>query len=138
MPHSQGIFFPLLDQSEAAMSQRNSGYARRPDEDYPTPDWVAAIIARYLQERNVRMIWDPAAGNGQFAEALKTGGLCVIATGDDFFAYKKLPQSIDGICSNPPYGDDRKGTLACNFIRHALELAPVVGRCCSESILIPL
>ena len=110
------------------MSQRSSGYARRANEDYSTPDWVTKIIAEHLIVRQrVRTIWEPAAGHGALAAALKDNGLRVIVTGGDFLAQITAPEPVDCICTNPPYGDDRRGFLACEFIRHALTLAPVVA-----------
>lgn len=118
------------------MSQRASGYARRASEDYPTPAWVTAIVADHLRIRErVQTIWEPAAGNGALADSLVREGFAVIATRDDFLKYDAPPErSLDGrnlpvdcICTNPPYGDDRKGLLACAFIRHALDLVPVVA-----------
>jgi hypothetical protein len=104
------------------MSQRASGYERRPNEDYPTPDWVAAAIAGYLKRRALH-VWEPAAGNSAFAKALGSAGFKVYASADDFFQYRAPPhERIDAIATNPPYGDDRRGLLACAFIRHALAL----------------
>jgi len=110
------------------MSQRASGFARRPSEDYPTQPWVAKIIGDHLRVRErVRTIWEPAAGDGAFAATLEADGFRVVATTDDFLSHTKPPEPVDCICTNPPYGDDRKGFLACEFIRHALTLAPVVA-----------
>ena len=44
------------------MSQRASGSARRPDEAYPTPPWIAAIMAGWLESEGVTVVWEPAAG----------------------------------------------------------------------------
>ena len=105
------------------MSQRNSGYARRPDEDYPTPEWVAAIIAKRLRRGGIGKVWEPAAANPALVHGLTAAGLEVIATDDDFLRRQATPDSgIDAIVTNPPYGADRRGTLACDFIRHALTL----------------
>jgi predicted RNA methylase len=105
------------------MSQRASGYARRANEDYPTPARVTKIIAEHLRVRErVRTIWEPAAGNGALAAALKDEGFRVVTTADDFLSHTKTPEPVDCICTNPPYGDDRRGVLACDFIRHALKL----------------
>jgi hypothetical protein len=104
------------------MSQRASGYARRANEDYPTPDWVTAAIAEYLRRRAL-YIWEPAAGHGALAIRLMADGFRVIATADDFLQYAAPPHSrIDAIVTNPPYGADRRGALASDFIRHALSL----------------
>jgi hypothetical protein len=104
------------------MSQRASGYDRRPNEDYPTPAWVTAAIAGYLR-RYALHLWEPAAGNGALADALVDCGFGVIATTDNFLARTALPHDrIDAIVTNPPYGEDRRSALACDFIRHALKL----------------
>jgi hypothetical protein len=104
------------------MSQRASGYARRPDEDYQTPTWLAATIADYLRSR-VQHVWEPAAGNGALAQALRAECFKVTATTDDFLK-RRFPPILPsgGIVTNPPYGEDRRGELACDFIRHALHL----------------
>jgi len=104
------------------MSQRASGYARRANEDYPTPDWVTAAIAEYLRCRAFH-IWEPAAGHGALAKALTAGGFRVVATANDFLRHSAPPDLwIEAIVTNPPYGSDRRGALACDFIRHALSL----------------
>jgi len=110
------------------MSQRASGYARRPNEDYPTPAWVAKVIADHLRIRErVRTVWEPAAGNGALAAALTAEGFVVTATTDDFLAYIAAPEPTDCICTNPPYGEDRRSLIACEFIRQSLTLAPIVA-----------
>ena len=101
------------------MSQRASGYPRRPDEDYPTPRWVAAIVAEYLRCAEVREIWEPAAGNPALAEGLRAEGLEVAASAADFFRHTPPISRAGAIVTNPPYGDDRRATLACDFIRRA-------------------
>jgi hypothetical protein len=109
------------------MSQRASGFVRRPNEDYPTPRWVTAIIAEHLRVRErVKAIWEPAAGNGELTRGLEDAGFTVVATVGDFFTIAP-PDAIDAIVTNPPYGGDRKGLMACDFIRRALGLAPVVA-----------
>jgi hypothetical protein len=104
------------------MSQRASGYARRANEDYPTPPWVTAVIARHLLPRAVH-IWEPAAGHGALAQALTDDWrFRVSATGDDFFGHSSLPDPcVDAIVTNPPYGADGRNLIACAFIRHALK-----------------
>jgi hypothetical protein len=110
------------------MSQRASGFARRPNDDYRTPAWVAKIIAEHLRVRErVQTVWEPCAADGLFAAALEAEGLKVVATTDDFLSYMAPPAAIDAICTNPPYGDDQRGFLACEFIRQALTLARVVA-----------
>lgn len=102
------------------MSQRASGYDRRPDEAYPTPAWIVAIIADWLKGEGVSVVWEPAAGEGCLASALAVEGLEVIATHDDFFWRAAMPEGVDTIATNPPYGVS--GKLAAEFIRHAFKL----------------
>lgn len=126
------------------MSQRASGYARKPDEEYPTPSWVAGIIGDYLRKYGVRHIWEPAAGHIGLANALAQQGFYVTATHTDFLQaarpYGSAPwqqdipgpimsnppgdhgRGVDAIVTNPPYGADKRGKLASDFIRHALTL----------------
>jgi hypothetical protein len=75
------------------MSQRASGYARRPDEAYDTPPWVAAIVANWLRGEGVSVVWEPAAGEGCLASALAVEGVEVIATHDDFFWRSAMPEA---------------------------------------------
>jgi hypothetical protein len=102
------------------MSQRASGYARRPDEVYPTPPWVTLLLAPYLKRRNITDVWEPAAGNGLLASVLRGEGFRVVETRDNFFSLNEPPKDTDAIVTNPPYGDDRRGAMARDFIRHAL------------------
>ena len=105
------------------MSQRASGYVRRRDEEYPTPAWVAGVIAGYLRSEGVRKVWEPAAGHPAFADALTAEGFRVTATATDFFAYQAAPvRGLEAIATNPPYGADRRGKLAADFVRHAIGL----------------
>jgi hypothetical protein len=107
------------------MSQRVSGYPRVVDDVFETPSWVTRVIAPYLRDHCL-YVWDPANGpRSKIADVLRTEGLDVIATNDDFLSRTSLPYArIDGIMTNPPYGVS--GKLACQFIGHALELVPVV------------
>ena len=52
------------------MSQRPSGYARKPDEAYETPAWVLVALLAQLQVP-IRRAWDPCAGSGRLVVALK-------------------------------------------------------------------
>lgn len=100
------------------MSQRNSEYPRRADDDYATPTWLAGTIAPYLHDIGVLNIWEPAPGAGSLVIALGIGGFNVLAPGGNFLT-EAAPPFIDAIVTNPPYG---RGELACSFIRHALTL----------------
>lgn len=110
------------------MSQRNSGYARQPDDQYETPHWVVQTLLPYLPRTNCTYAWDPAAtacGSSQIAEALRVAGYEVVATRDDFLAKSQPPHRVNVIVCNPPWGVG--GRLACQFIEHALALVPHVA-----------
>jgi hypothetical protein len=109
------------------MSQRDSGYDRKPDDFYETPAWVTNALQPYLV--GVRMIWDPAAGRGAMVKAMSTwpavkvratdlrGGIDFLTVG----ATNSLP--LDAIVCNPPY------SMAQAFIDQALQLTrPWCGR----------
>ena len=103
------------------MSQRRSEYPRQDGEDYRTPAWVAAPIARHLRKRNVANVWEPANGAGHLTAALEAERFTVFPTGGDFLERMKMPDGdIDGIVTNPPYGEKGRNELAVDFIRHAL------------------
>ena len=108
------------------MSQRISGYPRQSDETYETPRWVSQVAAAHLRGR-CAFLWEPANGPGsKLTEALQAEGFHVIGTNDDFLLRDSLPDPrIEAIITNPPYGPN--GRLACAFIAHALELAPIVA-----------
>jgi hypothetical protein len=80
------------------------------------------VIARYLRRAGVTDVWEPCAGGGKFAAALADEGFAVVATQTDFLSHPVPREDIDAICTNPPYGADRQGKLACEFIRRALAL----------------
>jgi hypothetical protein len=101
------------------MSQRNSGYVRQEMEDYSTPPWVGAVIARWLQRQSVRSIWEPAPGRGQLGRALAAHGFSVHETDTDFFLFPQAME-VDALVTNPPYG--KRGELAERFIRRALDM----------------
>lgn len=104
------------------MSQRASGYDRRPDEDYPTPSWVAGALAPFLRRMRVRSIWEPAPGAGNLAFALKDLEFEVVATSSNFFTYQGMPlPKLDAIVTNPPYGPPKGGDQAATFIRTAIQ-----------------
>ena len=107
------------------MSQRISGYARQPDDEYETPAWCTQVAAPHLAKLRLRL-WDPANGpQSAIAAELRACDFEAWATNDNFLARTSPPYScIDGVCTNPPYGS--QGKLACQFISHALNLVPVV------------
>ena len=97
------------------MSQRDSGYAGIPRDEYSTPRWVTRALLPQI--RDIHLVWDPASGSGQMARALKAAGLQVL--GQDFLLAKAEP--VQAIITNPPYA------LAQEFIEHALELTKPDG-----------
>jgi hypothetical protein len=110
------------------MSQRISGYRRKPDEAYETISaWP--IIALLMNLGHVHMAWDPCDRNsGQLVATLRHHGVRAIGTTEDFLAISTPPADVDALITNPPYGESRRGELAVAFIEHALELA--VPRVC--------
>jgi hypothetical protein len=106
------------------MSQRYSGYARQPNDEYETPPWVTRCVVPYLR---CSYVWDPANGpSSKLAQALRREGFKVVATNDDFLSRDCLPHPrVDGIVTNPPYGPT--GRVARQFIEHAIALAPSVA-----------
>jgi hypothetical protein len=107
------------------MAQRNSGYARQRGDEYETPAWVTRVVVPYLRQ-HCSHVWDPANGPAsKIASVLLQEGLDATATKNNFLLQTSLPDNrIDGVCTNPPYGVG--GRLACEFIVHALALAPIV------------
>jgi predicted RNA methylase len=123
------------------MAQRFSGYDRQKRESYPTPRWVTELLIPHLP-RDLKEIWEPAAGNGVMAAALREGTGARVYASDikpmfwcdvfsgDFFKYQCHPivdaERPQAIITNPPYGV--QGREAEAFIEHALTLmAPVNG-----------
>lgn len=106
------------------MSQRNSGYDRKPLDLYSTPTWVTESLLGYIDARP-GTVWECAAGPGAMVRVL-TGRFVVLATdvakGEDFLQARVLPDpSIRTIITNPPY------KLADQFVRHALQLTRPFG-----------
>jgi len=105
------------------VSQRNSGYARRANDNYPTPAWVTDALIPHLPIKNC-VVWEPAAGSGQMVAALSSAGFDVaasdIANGQDFLT-QPAPRPFRAIITNPPY------ELATEFIERALSIMPADG-----------
>lgn len=107
------------------MSQRQSGWERRPLEKYESPAWVTSALLGFIQAKP-GTIWEPACGQGQMVRVLKDQFLVLasdIDAGTDFLKAQRLPDpAVRGIITNPPYN------LAEDFCAHALKLtAPVKG-----------
>ena len=129
------------------MSQRHSAYARKLHDLYATPEWVTSALLPHLP--GLDEAWEPAAGDGSMARALRESGVAVIATElaplagfpilasgrfvglhkagfgpiyrQDFFD-ARFPLKPN-IVSNPPF------TRCQEFVEHALALTqPEQGR----------
>lgn len=100
-------------------------------EYYPTPPWAARAIARFLLDLDpaATSCWEPACGEGHFAEPLSElfprvlatdihdhgyGGVRDFLAGDD-------AEDVDWVATNPPF-DGEFGT-ATAFAREALRRA---------------
>jgi hypothetical protein len=103
------------------VSQRVSGYRRVPDETYETIAWP--VVALLMQLGSVGCAWDPCdRGSGRLVATLRRGGIKAIGTAQDFLAITTMPTGVDALITNPPYGVNRRGEVAVQFIAHALEL----------------
>lgn len=102
------------------MSQRNSGYQKKPFCFYTTPAWVTECLLGEILTRP-GSIWEPACGDRQMVRVL-TPHFLVLGTDirvkeADFLKSNALPHSaVRGIVTNPPYD------LAEEFCAHALQL----------------
>lgn len=100
------------------MSQRDSGYARKPRDFYATPAWVTEALLPHI--RPLSIVWEPACGKGDMVAVLKSWCDDVIATDiahdENFLTYQSPPRKVCGIITNPPYD------CAPRFIEHALRL----------------
>jgi hypothetical protein len=103
------------------MSQRISGYARVPDEQYETVTWPVLALLQHLPE--IKHVWDPCdRGSGKLVDTLLIRKINAYGTEHDFLSIDEPPVSTDAIITNPPYGDRRRGEMAVAFIEHALAL----------------
>jgi hypothetical protein len=101
------------------MSQRTSGYERKANDLYETPEWVTEALIPHVPDR-VQKVWEPACGSGKMLNALCQFGnfLSVrgndLAEGRDFLTQEQ--DDSEAIITNPPYG------LAQEFIENALTI----------------
>jgi len=106
------------------MSQRPSGYERKPDESYDTVAWP--VVALLSQLPNIKLAWDPCHGAGCLVATLRSQGIDAVGTSADFFSIA-APPGVTDIITNPPYGASRRGELAELFIERALSV-PLIKR----------
>jgi len=112
------------------MGKHERSYLRVERDHYPTPAWVVAALAEYVN-LNGRDIWEPATGSGQMAEALKDAGAARVYCTDivkydypldalfDFTSIQRLnlAEPFDMI-TNPAFGP--RGKTAEAFIEAGL------------------
>jgi hypothetical protein len=119
------------------VTRTTSGYERRDNDLYETPEWVAAAMAEVIPLKG-RIVWEPAVGPGKFARAMTALGAQVYGTDlvdygsaaqhglYDFSSDEPPPvRGFHGIVTNPPYGLRNK--LAETFVRKALARIPCGG-----------
>jgi len=85
------------------MSQRPSGYVRRPDEDYATVEWPVLALLTALRLAPMGKIWDPCNGAGKLVATLRAHGFDAIGTSTDFFTITSVPAGVSDLITNPPY-----------------------------------
>jgi hypothetical protein len=109
------------------MGKHERGFERVDKDLYPTPAWVVAALAEYL-DLDGKVIWECATGTGKMAEALKAAGAAVYCSDIvhrdyplngvfDFTTEENpptLPPIVDLIVTNPAYGQGNR--LAIKFI----------------------
>jgi hypothetical protein len=105
------------------MSQRPSGYERKANDLYETPEWVTETLIPHIPER-VRTVLEPSCGSGKMVRVLIRKFPVVagfdLQRGHNFLEY--MGTQHHAIITNPPYG------LAQEFIENALTLTrPVNG-----------
>jgi hypothetical protein len=115
-----------------------SGYAREPNEFYPTPSWVTECLLRHVELRG--RVWEPCCGDGAIAKVVAGRGYEVVASdladygfgraGVDIFQVSRMPEGCRALVTNPPYADGgyvrqkRSAPLKMlDFTQHALRLA---------------
>jgi hypothetical protein len=104
------------------MSQRLSGYERKPDEAYETIPWPVVALLSHLGP--IRRAWDCCdRTSGRLVATLQARGIDTVGTKQDFLTVTAPPDGVSDLITNPPYGENRRGELAVRFIEHALELA---------------
>ena len=107
---------------------RNDSQHAKTEQLHETP--VEAMKVLYELEDLPFMIWEPAVGRGAIADFLVSRGHRVVAsdirdygypgtTIADFLECREVPDGVDAIVTNPPYG-----RLLNRFISKAIELVP--------------
>ncbi len=101
----------------------NGAKARKAFDLYPTPPEATVALMRFLKLPRGTRIWEPACGEGDMMEAMRSCGMQVYGTdisgGFDFLSPETMQRFLvgfDWIITNPPF------SLADEFIRHAAEI----------------
>ncbi len=114
---------------DSGLKGRDTLKARKADV-YETPS--VAVEALLKHEDLPHYIWEPCCGSGNIVNVLRAHGHEVIGSdlndygdpthfyGRDFLMERKAPDKCLAIVTNPPF------MLAHEFVRHALELCPMV------------
>lgn len=99
------------------MSQRDSGYARKERDLYPTPAWVTQALAGSV--RLPQRLWEPCAGHGAISSVLIDYGYQVYASDlvaspehgveeRNFLLSMRPDFLVRGIVTNPPFDHSEK------------------------------
>lgn len=123
------------------MGKHEGSYARVDKDRYQTPRWPVEAVCEHVDIRDKRL-WEPFCGDGQMSDSLFELGAKQVYSTDiedcgyrlftseyDFLSDLPLPvqmQHIDGIFSNPPYGE--MGKIAERVIVKGLHLIKGSGR----------
>jgi predicted RNA methylase len=111
------------------VGKHETGYERVERDYYPTPPWPVEALAEHIRFTGKRL-WEPAAGDGRMSETLKALGAASVYSSDiedrgyagldavSDFLTASPPEKIDGITTNPPYGQDNK--TAEQFVKRGL------------------
>lgn len=82
---------------------------------YPTPPEVTFALLNFLNIPKNKIIWEPACGEMDMANAMQQSGYSVVATdiilGQDFLT--AAPPPCDWIITNPPFGISDKFIQRC-------------------------
>jgi hypothetical protein len=107
-----------------SMGNAQGTHADRGHDVYETPP--GAVYGLLEAEGGLPLrLWEPCCGpNQNIARVLRAHKFRVAASdllsGIDFFKVKTPPAGVEAIVTNPPY------KLAAEFVRHGLELVPMV------------
>ena len=102
----------------AGVMGKHGAYPRVTFDHYPTPDWAIAALTEHIEIAG-KMVWEPCAGSGQMAEALKVGGRVRALQRHmdrgyplnavlDFTNGAELQIPFYGLVTNPAYGHGDK------------------------------